>query len=131
MQTDTKPELVPLELRFNPDTGQFEAWGQRWQIRGWEPNSWEKNGQNQLLITDSDPDKFRDEIRRACLIGLEKALEEESYEKVEALLKTLPYPQDCQCESYPNLVAHDCHVHNDRPMHFFGDFEFPCTCSSS
>lgn len=129
MQTDTKLELVPLELRFNTDAGQFEAWGQRWQVYGWEPNQWEKGDWKELILSHTDPDTFLDKVRRVCLIGVKGALDTESHERVETLLKTLPYSQDCQCEKFPDLVANDCHVHNDRPMHFFGDFEFPCTCS--
>ncbi len=31
---------------------------------------------------------------------------------------TVPYPQGCLCEGYPDHVALDCHVHNGGPVHF-------------
>ncbi len=31
---------------------------------------------------------------------------------------TVPYPQGCLCERYPDGVALDCHVHNGGPLHF-------------
>jgi hypothetical protein len=45
--------------------------------------------------------------------------------------KTLPYPQNCQCQCYPTGIANDCHVHNDNPKHFFGDIGFDCTCTEN
>jgi hypothetical protein len=38
------------------------------------------------------------------------------------------YPPYCLCQDWPNLVAHDCHQHNDVAAHFVGGVEVPCNC---
>lgn len=59
---------------------------------------------------------------------LKRELEVAVGEQIEEALQQVPYPRACQCEKHPTHVADDCHVHNENPKHFFGDFAFDCTC---
>ena len=128
-QTSTAIELAPVEVRFNPDTKRLEAWGQRWRVQGRdEPGPMESRDAQVLLLSCEDPDEFNSTLQLMCLHSLEARLRPEVEDKIVAVLKTLPYPQECLCQDYPRRQALDCHVHNDHPRHFFGDFEFPCTC---
>ncbi|MEK9175411.1 MAG: ASCH domain-containing protein [Patescibacteria group bacterium] len=52
----------------------------------------------------------------------------EEVERIKALKKH--YPQDCQCAGFPNLIANDCHVHNEFPRHFIDDDNLDCDCYS-
>lgn len=59
---------------------------------------------------------------------LEAAVRAATYQMFLQLCKQIPYPQGCQCGNYTHGQALDCHVHMDNPCHFFGDFNFTCTC---
>lgn len=51
------------------------------------------------------------------------------YDILLTLAKQVPYTQECTCaDADHGLMAADCHVHYDDPVHFVGDYSFPCTC---
>lgn len=61
---------------------------------------------------------------------LDAAINKAVYNTILEMLMQIPYPQDCLCQGASRgLMANDCHVHTENPRHFFGDFDFTCTCT--
>lgn len=60
---------------------------------------------------------------------LEAAVKKATYSMFLQVCKQIPYTQECTCANYPQAQALDCHEHMENPRHFFGDFDFPCTCA--
>jgi hypothetical protein len=60
---------------------------------------------------------------------LEAAVRVATYNTFLQLCMQIPYSQECTCaDSEHGLMAADCHVHYDDPVHFVGDYSFACTC---
>ena len=108
-----QPLSIGLAIRHNPEDGMFELW----------------DGGKAPLVSTDNALFFQKAVDSLVIERLKSLASKEVEGALLALFKTVPYPQECQCQSYPTHQALDCHVHMENPRHFFVDFDFPCTCS--
>ncbi|MBW4061722.1 hypothetical protein HJC99_04095 [Candidatus Saccharibacteria bacterium] len=121
-----RPAIYGLKLDWDPLAKAFEVY------RSGYTRSEGASG-TRLIYTTDDLDQLLRWVQKAA-IKLERErrralLVDNVVDAIAEQVTSIPYPQDCQCEDYENgLRAFDCHVHEAKPHHFIGDFDFDCTC---